>query len=128
MLEILIHQKGPRLKRLMRHSSSPVFMRSGDRPALADIRRGIGHSLTPHLGDVAGDLGGRLRQEVAQGAGDLNIVRSKRYSDAFLCVVVLVDSVVAPPGAIVIPDVVVGIGIFIFHTPTSTEGAGHLLS
>lgn len=31
MLVILIHQKDPGLKRLMRHSSGPVFMRPGDR-------------------------------------------------------------------------------------------------
>jgi hypothetical protein len=58
----------------MRHSFSPVFMRVGNRPALADRRRQIRHGLATHPGDVAGDLGGRLHEEVAQGAGDLDIV------------------------------------------------------
>ena len=52
-------------------------MRSGDRPALADLRSDIGHSLTPHAGDVAGDLRGRLHEEVAQSAGDLDVVRAQ---------------------------------------------------
>jgi hypothetical protein len=39
-----------------------------------------------------------------------------------------VDRVVAPPGAVVIPDVVVGIRIFILHAPTSTQGVEHPLS
>ncbi len=45
----------------------------GDRPALADIRRDIGHGLTPHAGNVAGDLGRRIHEEVAQGTGDLDV-------------------------------------------------------
>ena len=128
MLGILIHQKGRGLKRLMRHSSSPVFMRSGNRPALADIGRGIGHSLTPHLGDVARDLGGRLHEEVPQGAGDLNIVRPQRDPHPLLGVVVVVNRVVAPVSAVVVPDMVVGVRVFIFHAPISTGGVGHLLS
>jgi hypothetical protein len=40
----------------------------------------------------------------------------------------LMDRVVAPVSAVVVPDVVVGIRIFIFHAPTSTKGVGHLLS
>ena len=128
MLGILIHQRGGGLKRLMRHSSSPVFMRSGDRPALANIRRGIGHRLTPHLRDVAGDLGGRLHKEVAQGSGDLHIVRSQRDPHPLLGVVVVVNRVVAPVSAVVVPDVVVGIRVFIFHAPTATQGVGHPLS
>ena len=112
----------------MRHSSSPVFMRPGDRPALAEVGRDIGHRLSTHLGDVAGDLGGRLHEEVAQGAGDLHIVRSKGDPDAFLGVVVLVDRVVAPISAVVVPNVVVGIRVFVFHAPTSSQGVGHLLS
>jgi len=76
MLGILIHQNGVPFKSRMRHSSSPVFMRVGNRPALADRRRQIRHGLAPHPGDVAGDLGGRLHEEVAQGTGDLDIVRS----------------------------------------------------
>jgi hypothetical protein len=39
-----------------------------------------------------------------------------------------VDGVMRPPGAVVIPDVVVGIRIFIFHAPTSTQGVVHPLS
>ena len=112
----------------MRHGSHPVFMRSGDGAAFADARSDIGHSLTPHSRDVAGDLRGRLHQEVAQSAGDRDVVGSQRDANPFLGVVVVVDRVVAPPSAVVVPDVVVGIRIFIFHAPTSTEGVGHLLS
>ena len=112
----------------MRHGSHPVFMRSGDGTAFADLGPDIGHGLAPHAGDVAGDLGGRLHEEVPQGAGDRDVVGSQRDANPFLGVVVVVDRVVAPPSAVVVPDVVVGIRIFIFHVPTSTEGVGHLLS
>ncbi len=103
-------------------------MRSSDRSAFADIGREIGHGLTPHLGDVARNLGGCLHEEVPQGTGNLNVVRPERDSDAFLGVVVLVDRVVAPISAVVVPDVVVGIRVLIFHAPTSTKGVRHPLS
>lgn len=128
MLIILIHQKGRGLKRLMRHSSRPVFMRSGDGTAFADARSDIGHSLTAHARDVAGNFRRRLYEEVAQGTRDCHIVRAEGDPNALLGVIVLVDRVVAPPSAIVVPDVVVGIGIFIFHASTSTQGVGHPLS
>ena len=57
MLGILIHQKNPNLKRIVRHSASPVFVRFGagsreqgarDGVRLAaEIRCDVGHSLTP---------------------------------------------------------------------------------
>ena len=103
-------------------------MRPGDRPAFADIRPYIGHGLTTHAGDVAGNLRSCPHEEVPQGAGNRNVVRSQRDPHPFLGVVVVVDRVVAPPGAVVVPNVVVGIRIFIFHAPISTEGVGHLLS
>ena len=127
MLLILIHQMGRGLKRLVRHSSRPVLVRSGDRPALADVRSDVGHGLTPHAGDVTRDLRGRLHEEVAQSAGDLDVVRAEGDPNALLGVVVLVDGVVAPPGAVVVPDVVVGV-VVMFHVPTSSEGVGHPLS
>ena len=128
MLVILIHQKGGGLKRLVRHSSRPVFMRSGDRTAFADARSDIGHSLTAYAGDVTRDFRSRLHEEVPQGAGYRHIICPQRDPHPFLGVVVVVDCVVAPVGAVVVPDVVVGIGIFIFHALTSTEGVGHPLS
>ena len=128
MLVILIHQKGGGLKRLVRHSSRPVFMRSGDRTAFADARSDIGHSLTAYAGDVTRDFRSRLHEEVAQGAGDLDVVRAEGDPNAFFGVIVIVDGVVAPVGAIVVPDVVVGIRIFILHAPISTRGVGHPLS
>ena len=128
MLVILIHQKGRELKRLVRHSSRPVLMRSGDRTAFADARSDIGHSLTAYAGDVTRDFRSRLHEEVPQGSSDRDIVRPQRNAYPFFGVVVVVDRVVAPPSAVVIPNVVVGIRIFIFHAPTSTKGVGHLLS
>jgi hypothetical protein len=100
MLVILIHQKGRGLKRLMRHSSHPVFMRSGDGTAFADARSDIGHSLTAHARDVAGNFRRRLYEEVAQGTRDCHIVRAEGDPNALLGVIVLVDRVVAPPSAI----------------------------
>ena len=129
MLVIQIHRVRRDLKRLVCHSGSPVFMRSGDRPAFTDLGHNIGHGLTPHAGDVAGDLGSRLHQEVAQGAGDGDVFRAERDADALLGVVVVVDGVVAPVGAVVVPEVVVWVGIFVrFHAPTRTQGVGHPLS
>jgi flagellar biosynthesis protein FliQ len=39
-----------------------------------------------------------------------------------------VHGVMAPVGAVVVPDVVVGIRICIFHAPTSANGVVHPLS
>ena len=103
-------------------------MRPGARTAFGNIRSNIGHGLTAGVGDVGRNLRGRLDEEVAQGAGDLDIVRPQRDAHPLLGVVVVVHGVVAPVGAVVVPDVVVGIRIFIFHAPTSTEGVGQLLS
>lgn len=127
MLGIPIHRSWSGLKRLVRHSSRPVFMRSGDGTAFADARSDIGHSLTPHAGDVAGDLGGGLHDEVAQGAGDGDVIGAERDADPLFGVVVVVHGVVAPVGAVVVPDVVVGVGIC-FHAPISAKGVGHPLS
>jgi hypothetical protein len=141
MLGILIHQTGLGLKRLMRHSSSPVFMRSGDRPALADIRCGIGHGLTPHAGNVSGDLRRRVHEEVTQGTGDLDVFCAQSNANPLLGVVVLVDRVVAPVCAVAVgrrathladsaavPDVVIGVRFFIFHAPTSSQRVRHRLT
>ena len=128
MLGILIDQEGDPFKFLVCHSASPVFMRPGERRAFADIRSNVGHGLTARAGNVAGDLRSRLHEEVAQGAGDRGIVRPQRDAHPLLGVVVVVHGVVAPVGAVVVPDVVVGIRICIFHAPTSTEGVRHPLS
>ena len=100
----------------------------GNHPAFADIRSGTRHCLTTRAGDVASDLVGRLHHEVAQCAGYLNIVRPQRNADPLLGVVVVVRGVVAPVGAVVVPDVVVGIVVYVLHSPISTNGVGHLLS
>jgi len=123
-----LRQSGGSFEPRVCHRARPVFMRVGNRAALADRRWQIRHGLSPHPGDVAGDLRGCLHEEVAQGAGDLDIVRSQRDAHPLLGVVVMVDRVVAPPGAVVVPNVVVGIGIFIFHAPMATQGVGHPLS
>ncbi len=94
----------------------------GERSALVDIRSNIGHGLTAGVGDVGRNLRGRLDEEVAQGAGDLDIVRPQRDAHPLLGVVVVVHGVMAPVGAVVVRDVVVGIRICIFHAAISTEG------
>ena len=113
---------------LSRERARLVSNWSGDRPAFADIGPDIWHGLTPQPGDVAGDLRSRLQEKVAQGAGDLHVIRPKRDPHPLLGVVVVVDRVVAPVSAIVVPDVVVGIRVFISHAPISTNGVGHRLS
>ena len=103
-------------------------MRSADGTAFVGLGTDVGHSLAPHLGDVAGDFGGRLHEEVPQGTGDFDVVRSQGDAHPLLGVVIVVDRVVAPVSAVVVPDMVVGIRVFIFHAPTSSRGVGHLLS
>ena len=91
-------------------------------------RDGVGHGLATAAGDTGGDLRGGFHEEVAQRSGDADIVGSQRDAHPLLGVVVLVNGVVAPVGAVVVPDVVVGIRVFIFHAPTSAQGVGHPLS
>ena len=93
-----------------------------------EVRSDIGHGLTTHAGEVGGDPRGCLHEEVAQSPGDLDIAGLQRDAHPLLGVVVVVDRVVAPVGAVVVPDIVVWIEVFIFHAPISAEGVGHPLS
>jgi hypothetical protein len=82
------------------------------------LRRAVGHGLAPHAGDVRGGLGDGIHEDISQGTGDLDILCAERDAHPFLGVVVLVNRVVAPVGAVVLPDVVVGIKVgFRFHAP-----------
>lgn len=79
--------------------------------------------------DVAGDLRGRLHDEIPQGTSDRHIVCSQRDAHPFLGVVIVVDGVVSPPSAVVVPDMVVRVvEVVVFHAPTSSEGVGQPLS
>ena len=70
------------------------------------------------LRDAGGDLRGSVHDKIPQDAGDGDVLGAERHSHAFLRVVVVVDSIVAPVGAVVVPDVVVRVWIFIrFHAP-----------
>jgi hypothetical protein len=100
MLVILIHQRGRELKRLVRHSFHPVLVRSGDCATFANVGSHIRHCLAPYARDVAGDLRGRLHEEVPQCPGDRDVVGSQRDANPFLGVVVVVDGVVAPVSAV----------------------------
>ena len=88
----------------------------------------LGSGLASGAGDFRGDLRRCLHDEVAQSAGDLDVFRAERDAYPLFGVVVVVDRVVTPPGAIVVPDAAVGIEVLIFHAPTSSQGVGHPLS
>jgi len=106
-------------------------MRSGNRPALADIRAHVGHGLTtrdPRPWHLGADVGRGVQNGVPPAAGLVDVLRLQRYPHAAGRLVGVVNCVVAPPSAVVVPDVVVGVRTMCVHAPTSTEGVGHPLS
>ena len=106
-------------------------MRPPHGPAFSDIGAHIGHGLTAgharprNLGaDVASDL----QKVVPPLAGLVDVLGLQRHSHAAGGFAGVVDRVVAPPGAVVVPDVVVGVRAMCIHALSSTQGVGHLLS
>ena len=106
-------------------------MRPADRAAFANIRPNVRHGLTAsyarpwHLG---ADIWCGFEDGVPPAAGLVDILCFQRDAHAAGRCVGIVDCVVAPPGAVVVPDVVVGVRAMCVHAPTSTEGVGHPLS
>ena len=106
-------------------------MRPAHGPALADIRAHVRHGLPtrhPRPWHLCADIGRSVQNGVPPAAGLVDILRFQRYPHAACRLVGVVDCVVAPPGAVVVPDVVVGVRTMCVHAPTSTEGVGHPLS
>jgi hypothetical protein len=106
-------------------------MRSGNGPAFEDIWTYIGHGLTSRYArprHLSADVRCVPYQHIPAPTGLSNVLGFKRDTDTAGGVVVAVDRVVAPPGAVVVPDVVVGVRTMCVHAPTSTEGVGHPLS
>jgi len=95
---------------------------------LPDGRRGrIGHGLP--AGDAGSNRGGPPEDEVAALPCLFAVLGAEGDADALLGVVRVVHRSVEPPGAIVVPDVVVGVEVDVcFHAPIETGGLGHSLS
>ena len=95
---------------------------------LPDGRRGrIGHGLP--AGDAGGNRGGPPEDEVAALSCFFAILGAEGDADALLGVVRMVHRGMEPPGAVVVPDVVVGVEVEVcFHAPIRTHGVGHPLS
>ena len=84
-------------------------------------------------GEGGDDGGGAAQDEVAAAAGFDAVFGAEGDADAFLGVIRMVHGGVEPPGAVVVPDVVVRIevgmgGMDWFHAPSRAEGVGHPLS
>jgi hypothetical protein len=106
-------------------------MRSGDSPAFADIWTHIGHGLTSRYArprHLSADVRGVPYQHVPAPPGLSDVLGFERDAHAAGGLIVAVDGVVAPVGAVVVPDVVIGVWTLCVHAPTSTEGVGHPLS
>ena len=87
----------------------------------------VGHGLpTRKPGD---DRRGAAEDEVAALTGFVAVFGPEGDADAFLGVVRMMHGGVEPPGAVVVPDVVVGVEVDVcFHAPSRTGGVGHPLS
>lgn len=93
-------------------------------------------SAFPFLRDTGDDGGGALHDEVALAASFCTVAGVQGDAHPFLGVVRVVDSEMAPPSAMVIPEVVVWIGCASWfggdggglHLPRRTQGIGHPLS
>ena len=106
-------------------------MRSPHGPALSDIGAHIGHGLTAGHArpwNLGADVRCGLDEGVPPAAGLVDILRFQRHAHAAGRAAGVVDRVVAPPGAVVVPDVVVGVRAMCIHAPSSTHGVGHPLS
>ena len=74
-------------------------------------------------------IGHGFQQSVAAGASILRDFGLQRNADASLGMVCLMDGVVAPESAIIVPEVMVLLGGFVLvHAPTETQGIGQALS
>ena len=106
-------------------------MRSAHGPALSDIGAHIGHGLTAGHArprNLGADVGCGLDDGVPPLACLVDVLGLQRYSHAAGGFAGVVDRVVAPPGAVVVPDVVVRVRAMCIHAPSSTQGVGHPLS
>jgi len=74
-------------------------------------------------------IGHGFQQSVAAGASILRDFGLQRNADASLRMVCLMDGVVAPESAVIVPEVMVGFGgLVVLHAPTETQGIGQALS
>jgi hypothetical protein len=115
-------------KRFSRHSLRPVFMRRRGRPSLVNLGACVWHGLTTSdcgPRDLGAEIGGVFKQVVPSLTGLFPVLGFQRHSHSLCCVIGAVDGVVTPIGAVVVPNVVVGIGMLRVHAPTSSEGVGH---
>ena len=106
-------------------------MRPPHGPALSDIGAHIGHGLaTGHARprNLGADVGCGLDDGVPPLAGLVDVLCLQRHSHAAGRAAGVVDRVVAPPGAVVVPDVVVRVRAMCIHAPSSKQGVGHPLS
>jgi hypothetical protein len=106
-------------------------MRLAHGTALADIRAHVRHGLTtrhPRPWHLCADIWRGVQNGVPPAAGLVDVFCLQGHPHSAGRLVGVVDRVVAPPGAVVVPDVVVGVRIMCVHAPTSTEGVGHPLS
>jgi hypothetical protein len=102
-------------------------MRPAHGTALADIRAHVRHGLTtrhPRPWHLCADVGRGVQNGVPPAAGLVDILRLKRYPHAAGRLVGVVDRVMAPPGAVVVPDVVVGVRTMCVHAPHINRGGG----
>lgn len=86
--------------------------------------------------DGSRDLRDTIEEKIAEFARFISVARSERNADALLRVVGFMDGVVAPPRAVVVPDVVI-VGraavcaraeLRRIHAHISSQGVGHMLS
>ena len=74
-------------------------------------------------------IGDRFQEGIAAGAGILCDFGLQRNADASLGIICLMDGVVAPESAVVVPEVMVGFGgLVVLHAPIPAEGVGQSLS
>jgi hypothetical protein len=106
-------------------------MGAGGYPTIADVSAYVGHSLTTSdcgPRDLGAEIGGVFKQVVPSLTGLLPVLGLQGHSHSLCCVVRAVDGVMTPVSAVIVPDVVIGVGMLRVHAPTSSEGVGHRLS
>lgn len=87
----------------------------------------VGHGWSAR--EVGDDGFGPAEDEVAALTGFVAIFGAEGDANALLGVVRMVHGGVEPVGAVIVPDVVVGVEVDVgFHAPSRTEGVGHPLS
>jgi hypothetical protein len=101
---------------------------SRQRARLVNLGACVWHGLTTSdygPWDLGAEIGSAFEQIVPPLTGLLTVLCFQRHSHPLGGVVRSVDRVVTPISAVVVPDVVVGIGMLRVHAPTSSEGVGH---